>query len=131
MVISPVSPGPLLVWRTGTWKWKHKCKTKQIVEESSLNMNDFWFFMFLERTFETIDQKLEAITVKLVPSKPNLCSLFALWGILFSILTEEHEQTKTPLAPVKQILPILGRNSNACSNTGRNLINWLLTNLQT
>lgn len=90
----------------------------------------FGFLCSLKRTFEAIDQNLEAITVKLVPSKPSLCSLFALWGILFSILTEEHEQTKTPLASVNQILPILGRNSITCSNTGRNLINWLLTNLQ-
>lgn len=123
MVISPVSPGPLLVWRTGTYKWKQKCKTKQIIKESSLYMNGYCFLRSLRRTFEATYQNLEAFMVKVVLSKPSLCSLFALWGVFFSVLTEEHEQTKTPLAPIKQILPILLRNNIACSYTGRNLIN--------
>lgn len=63
-------------------------------------MNGYWFFM--------LPQNIDAFMVKAVPSKPSLCCpLFALWGVLFSILTEEHEQTTTPLAPIKQIMPIL------------------------
>lgn len=81
------------------------------------------FLHSLKRTFEAMYQNLEAVMAKEVPSKPSLYSLFALWGVFFSVLTEEHKQTKTPLAPTKQILPILVRNNIACSNTGRNLIN--------
>lgn len=77
-----------------------------------------------------MDRNFEALAVKVVPSKPSLCPHFALWDVSFSIFTEEHEQTKTSLAPIKQILPILGRNSTACSNTGRNLINGLLPHVQ-
>lgn len=101
MVISPVSPGPLLLWRTGTWKWKHK--------------GNEWLLVF------HAPSEHRSIQVKVVPSKPGLCSLFVLWGVLFSILTEEQEQIRTLLAPIKQILPILGRNNIVCSDTGRNL----------